>query len=585
MKIVKPHETRAELHLKQMIDRTSQNVRSRLRAVAEELAGRKREALKVYQAMPYQERYHKCTEKEVILRAGNRTGKSLAGFVETARVLTGQDPHDKYPKEGGTAVCVGFKESHIGMVIYPYLFKPGAFRMVFDTTTEQWRPWFPKTDKANGIHYRDTIPSPPLVPDRFIENFIWEKRGQNIIRRVDFTTGWELHCFSSRGMPVQGFAADYFHIDEDLERYDWYEETLPRLVDRGGKLRWTALPHAKNEALVSVVERAEDEKTSFANGGPEPSTVDIHATIYDNIHLDPKEVEEVCKRWRQLGEDVYRKRALGELVNDSHLVYPTFSKSMHNAMIPAPGMSRAREIFIESMETNGYPPRDWMRSFILDPGHAFCAGLMIATPPPALGLERFVYDELYLQKATAKILATSFQRKYQGFQFQRFIIDAHGGALTSSETGLSPRSAYSREFAKLGIYCEETAEHFQSGSDDIAGREELLRLWMGISDSGEPTIFIHMGNCPNLVSELSRFKKIVVGEIVQDKANRRLRCHAIEALEYATADGLDYIAPRTNQVEVNRVELILRGMRDRERQRRSQGYTPGAQTVSLGPPE
>jgi len=94
-----------------------------------------------------------------------------------------------------------------------------------------------------------------------------------------------------------------------------------------------------------------------------------------------------------------------------------------------------------------------------------------------------------------------------------------------------------------------------------------------------------MGNCPNLVSELSRFKKIVVGEIVQDKANRRLRCHAIEALEYATADGLDYIAPRTNQVEVNRVELILRGMRDRERQRRSQGYTPGAQTVSLGPPE
>jgi len=583
--VVKPGETPEQAAMRQTLERASTHARQRLASAVQESLTRKREGLRLYDPMPYQDRYHQSTVKEVIFRAGNRCGKSIAGFVETARVVTNQDPYHKYPEKDGCAVCVGFKEQHIGMVIFPYLFKPGAFRVVFDKTLDAWRAWRPITDKPAGILHRHTSPSPPLIPERFVERFIWEKRGKNVVSRVDFTTGWELHCFSSRAVPAQGFQADYFHIDEDLEQYSWYSEVIGRLMDRGGKLRWTALPHSKNDALVNVVDRAQDEANSFANGGPAPSTVDIHATIYDNVYIDEVEKQEAIKRWRQEGEDVYRKRALGEMVTDSIMVYPSFSRSLHDAMREQPGMSKAREVFIESMKTTGQPPRDWMRIMALDPGHAFLAALFCAIPPPSLGFERFIYDEIYILKATARVFAQLLKKKVAEYHFQRFLIDAHGGAHSSFDTGKSPREAYSAEMRTMEIWCEETKEHFRSGVDDIAGREELLRLWMGIASSGEPTLFVHMQNCPNLVTEISRFKKMIYNDIVQDKANRRLRCHAIECLEYIAADQSQYIAPRKHEVKLTRAQFILKGMEERKQYRMAKGRRPNSAVISLGPPD
>ena len=50
--------------------------------VAKEIASRSCEALRLYEPLPFQERFHACTAKECIIVKGNRAGGSLAGFAE-----------------------------------------------------------------------------------------------------------------------------------------------------------------------------------------------------------------------------------------------------------------------------------------------------------------------------------------------------------------------------------------------------------------------------------------------------------------------------------------------------------------------
>src|SRR3972149_1588114 len=71
------------------------------------------------------------------------THNSLAHFVEIARALTGQDPYGKYPKRDGLAVCVAYGERHIGTVIHRYLFRWGAFKMIRDLGSGDWRTYRP----------------------------------------------------------------------------------------------------------------------------------------------------------------------------------------------------------------------------------------------------------------------------------------------------------------------------------------------------------------------------------------------------------------------------------------------------------
>lgn len=247
-------------------------------------------------------------------------------------------------------------------------------------------------------------------------------------------------------------------------------------------------------------------------------------------------------------------------------------------------MSEARKIYLNS---GGQIPRDWMLSMIVDPGHTMCGVLFIATPPPKLGFERFVFNELAIQHCTAPMFGDRVEHVVRPLhKFQRFIIDAHGGALTSMESGISPRQAYSKELRKHGISCVETGHNFRSGSDDIAGRETELRTWLSLQHgSGEPKVFIDVQMCPRLVRTLPRFLKKEINGIVQEEANRRLECHHIECLEYGAADGLDYISPpKGEQKKVNRVQMILDRMKQDQLRRETKNWIPGVEeTISLGP--
>ena len=547
---------------------------SELRELHAERIRRECEALRLYEPLPFQDRYHACQAKEVLIQAGNQVGKSLAAFVEDARAVTGQDPYEKYPKENGIMVCLGMDEGHIGRTIHKYLFRAGAFKIIKDHITGRWRAWKPWL-KEDWKQRKSAKPAPPLIPPRYIKRFAWKKRAQHVFELCELKNGWTIYAMGSKGDPAQGFQADLVHIDEDLEKPEWYDEMIARLSMREGRLRWSALPHAKNDALVNLVERAEDEE-KLDNA----STIVIRATIFDNPFMPEQVKEENIKRWKAKGEDEFRKRALGEMVTDSVLMYPTFSKDIHKAIKFDDPRNKVQKYLAEN---DGKPGDNWTRYMVVDPGHSVCAVTFHAVPPPSFGDHVVVYDELYIQQCTADKFGDMVKLKVGSDRFEAFIIDAHGGRIREIGTGVLPRVQYSKRLQYHDIKSNLTGYNFMHGSDDVPGRELKLRSWLSIAESGHPKMMIVTQRCPNLVREFNRFKKKVTNGFVTDEGNRRGPCHAIETLEYAAAHGLQYVKPKRKKKRATVVSKIISDRKRREAQRRANNKGPASNTISLGP--
>lgn len=561
-----------------------------------ERATRKVEALKLYEPTPFQQRFHECLLKERLIQAGNQVGKSLAAFAEDARAVTGQDPYNKYPKENGILAIVGLDQEHIGKVVHKYLFKPGAFQIIRDKWTKQWRvykPW----DVVDSTRAEEARPAPPLIPHRFIrggysKGIAWDQKKSGIFSQVDLINGWVIYAFSSKGEPAAGFQADLVHIDEDIARPDWYDEMIARLTMRRGRLIWSALPLSKNDALVNLVDRCAKDKIKEANEAADDtipaekkfksSTEVFRATIWDNPFMPDEERERNVSRWKATSDDEYRKRALGHLVTDSYLMYPTFDVGIHEAETDRDGAHEVQKVLAAR---KGVPPEDWCRYATTDPGHTVCASLFFAVPPPALGDFVICYDESYIERCDAVMFGEEFSKKTHEQTFEEFIIDAHGGRLREIGGGETPKQRYANQLRERGIASVRTGHDFRGGSDDVKGRETILREWLSIRRDGTPKLLVVTKKCPNLCFEMSRFKKKVSAlGIVTDDGDRRRYSHAVEALEYMVAHGAPYRKPPNR---VRSEPWIVRYLRERDLRRaassaKGYGLAPAAH-ISLGP--
>jgi len=574
----------------------------RERELAGELAKRQIEALKLYEPLPYQEEFHRSTAKEVLMMKGNQSGGSTAGFAEVARAVTGQDPYDKYPKRDGVAVCVGYGEKHIGRVIHRYLFREGAFQIIRDEDTREWRvfkPWAfdPKHPEKGGDAHRkeESRPAPPLIPQRYIEGKIsWVKRSSHIFDEVHFTTGWTLYVANSSGdsNQCQGFRADLVHIDEDLATANWYRELIGRLSISNGPIRWTAIPHAETEDMLNLLHRTEDQQNV-----ENPMSVLIRATIFDNPFLTDEAREANIAIWKASGEDVYRQRALGLMTLDTVKMYPGFSKYLHNAIVY---LNEDEMLAEEKGETfrnpaqriltknNMVPPDDWCRYMIVDPGHTVCCVSFFAVPPPHVGDYAVMYKQLYLRQANASTFGAAVAKATRDEVFEDFIIDAHGGALRDIGSGILPRRQYEQQLADHGVRCRRRGSRFMNGSDDREGRVLLLREWLSVRRDGTTKFMFVPQYCENLPMEFERFKKITVRShgqnVVTDKGNRRAGVHGVETCEYAAAHGLKYVKPKRRPKETSFVDRVLAGRKRRSRQRQGKARMAGSTPyISLGP--
>jgi hypothetical protein len=551
-----------------------------LRKSAKEQMRRECESLRLYEPMPFQDAFHRCRAAQAVMQKGNRAGGTASLMVEVARAVTGQDPYSKYPKENGRAYVLGYGEKHIGRVFHKYLFRAGVFSIIRDEHTKKWRAYRPWMDKHREAEKK---PAPPLIPKRFIKSLSWEKKSEYVFSLVTFINGWELHAMNSSGDSgqAQGFDAHLYAIDEDLATANWYEEAQGRIAACGGLLRWAALPHAKNNDLMRLLELAENNA-----GNPDPTAVVFRASILDNKFIDQESVKRSVEGWKALGDDVYRKRVMGEIVLDSVLMYPTYNRRIHSA-IRREG-EQETEVQRIMRERQGEPPDDWTRFMIVDPGHTVCAVLFCATPPPEIGRQRVIYQEAYIRNANASHFGEALDLYARDKVFEKFIIDMHGANLTSSGDGIRPLEHYTAELVKRGLKCEQTESAFSAGCDRIGLREECLRNWLAIERDGQPTLLIVNERCPNLCIEMERFRKkttrIAGQDVPLDEGNRRANTHAIECAEYFAADGGEYIKPRTHAIELSHVDRVLALDAKRERIQRHMAATFGkSHSINLGP--
>ncbi len=179
----------------------------RVRKLVVEMARRRVEALNLYEPLPEQEAFHKSTCKQRLIRAGNRGGKTLAAAVEVARAVSGRDPYQKYPVSDGRIIVVGKNLDAIGQVMWRKLGRPGAFKIIKDPISGQWRayrPWTPE-DLIRKDQARD---APPLIPKRLIQAIAWENKAKGIPKQVTLINGWELNFYSSEGKPPAGSDVD-----------------------------------------------------------------------------------------------------------------------------------------------------------------------------------------------------------------------------------------------------------------------------------------------------------------------------------------------------------------------------------------
>jgi hypothetical protein len=507
------------------VDGLTAHAINQLRDVQAELISRRLESLRLYRPMPHQDEFHKCMASERIVLGGNRGGKSLAVAVEAARAVTGQDPYGKYPAEGGNLAIVGRNWPHIGLVIYPILFKAGAFRILRDEQTGEWRSMRKGDDKSK------TKPAPPLIPPRMIKDMSWVLKNAGYLNKVELTNGWTIWCFSSEGEPPQGYQADLIWLDEDLNNERWVGECQARLADRKGRFVWSAMPHSKNDALIGLCERADK---SLEDGVENPIIRKFTFRFLDNDFIDDEEKRKNIERWSALGQEELRMRAEGEFTTESTLMYPSFNQSVH--ILPRDELP------------GGQVPPEWTRYVAIDPGHTVMATIFAAVPPD----EKFllIYDELYIRNCNALIWGEQFFAKAQEQLIRAAIIDMHGGTLRDLGSGRLPHEMYSDELKKRKYSFFIGGTSFIPGSDDIAARTAQVRQMLHIRGDGSTKLKILQGACPNLVREMKRYRKkttTVNGQVyVTDEPQTRGEVHAVQTLEYLCAYEPKYhIPPRS----------------------------------------
>lgn len=430
-----------------------------------ELVQRRREALKLYEPSPIQQAGHQAMALIRLMLGGNRSGKTTWAASEVARAVTGQDEWNKWPKSDGNFIVVGKDGSHIGKVMYPRLFHSRRnFLVIRDEVTNlfrAWRPWHqPDVDRKHL-----TRSAGPLIPPRFVKEVSWYSKKDSIPRVAKLVNGWELYFYSSEADPPGGFAADGAWFDEEILRgSEWVEEIMARLVDRAGRMIWSATPQNATEELFNLHVQAQEEAATM----PVPNVEEWVVHLDQNVYT-PKEVRDKFKeRMMRRGEESYQVRVEGKFAIEGFRVYPEY------------GDGHKCKRFIV--------PEDWTLWVIVDPGRQVCAVLFLAVPGPKCEEKHrghiYFCDELYIKSADARQFGRQLKRKLAGRVPRGYIIDKHEGRKHDTGSGRTIEEQYSRQIKRRRLQSIDTSYSFAAGPPDPEGNREAMREWLTPDDAG-----------------------------------------------------------------------------------------------------
>lgn len=544
----------------------------RLRRLLTEKANRSMETLRLYKPLPSQLAFHRSTAPERLAIGGNRGGKTSSVATELAWILTGTHPYWEYPKEGGRCFVVGADGRHLSEVFFRKLFVAGAFKMIRDEQTSRWR-W---VDPVKDAHRKSEIKlAPPLIPSRFIQGgwkgISWENKRERIPSLIRMTNGWEIRFFPGGALPPNGVDVDVVAMDEEVPDI-WYSEMSARLLDRKGRLMWSATPQAGTSTLLELHERAEKERTLIADGSLKmPNIQQFDMNLDSNPHIDDDQKRLLELKFRNDPQN-YRIRILGEFIAKSYRMYPDFNEFVHGYSV---------EEFKKEFG-HAEPPREWTRYMAVDPGHTCAAALLIAVPPPDLCDFVFAYDELYIYNCTAELFAQRAELKTRGQAFEAFIMDLHGGARREAGNGISIKDQYAAMFGKYKIRCHRTGSNFHWGNSDNESGCERVRSLLRIRDDGTPRLKLIRDKVPNFIMEMKKYRKKIIRNkdgtnTVTDAPDSRRDNHLCDCIRYLACYDLRYVSPKLRRSAGG--TPLERYLAKKERRKAGQG----GHFINLGP--
>lgn len=519
----------------------------RLRKVVAELATRSCEGLKLYEPLPIIEKFHADRRDERLLRGSNRAGKTLGAAVEFARAVTGQDPHGKYPLENGRAFAIGLDGEHVGGVMYRKLFRAGAFKMIRDQETGQWRAYRPGSDRHRESECK---PAPPLIPGRFIKEIAWEEKKRSIPRKVTLHNGWEINFFSSKAACPNGVDIDLWWIDEELENDGWYEELVARVLDRHGKGYWSATPQVAAQQLYDLHLRAE---------AGDPNVGEHVALLEDNPHIDQSEKDKLYAKYAS--EEVRRVRIQGEFALTGFKVYPEFSMAVHG------------------YDMDGPIPADWTCYAAVDPGRQICATLFLAVPPPSakMPFDVLLYDELYIKSSDAAKFGVMMKSKEGAQEFEALLIDSHASRVTEMGSGRNVEAQFSEALKKNGVKAVRTGHGFIWGADDPDAGILKVRDWFRVQGDGKTRLRVARGRLPSFEHEAKHYRYQRINKLVSDKPEKK-NDHLMDCLRYLAMFEPVYAKPKPRKAPPSEAVRAMKAKLERRKKRDG-----GSGGIRLGP--
>lgn len=448
-----------------------------VRRAWKELEERKQETLDLWRPLPVQAEFHVSLARERIMMTANQCGKTTTCATEAAAFFTGR--HPRLPKKDGRAFLVAFDGKEIGEVLFKKLFRPGVFQIIKDLRTDEWRPyrWWTDSDRIT-----ESVPAPPLIPERYIKGgykgIAWDTKKTSTPEMIVSKTGTELRFLTSLGKPPHGVQLDLVWFDEEIFDPDWYPECMARLIIRNGIFMWSVTPQVGTSRLYALYEQAREQEDD-----ENPRVEFFYMELDDNPYMTPQAKADFKAQIDD--ENEYMARVQGRPVILGLRVFPEFELR--------------QEIMAQPWQEI---PNHWTRYAVIDPGHQVCAVLFAAVPPPGEGDFIYLYDELYLKKCTAEILAKAMARKQLTQDFENFIIDIHGARHHEAGSGKTIIEQYSEAFARHKVHSRLSGTGFTHSISDKKAGVEAIRSLMTVRPDGTTKLRFFPDTMRNWMKEM-----------------------------------------------------------------------------------
>jgi hypothetical protein len=341
-------------------------------------------------------------------------------------------------------------------------------------------PMWRKLSKPRGL--KGESKDEPILAARHIENVAWMNKQLEIPQRVTLKNGSTIDFKSGEAgrEAFEGAEYDGVWIDEELADSLVFQEIQRGLIDRGGKLWWTATPLARSRSMLELHEDAHDPEALR-------DVYETQLSIFDNPYLDDAARDAFVA---SIPEDYRSTRLYGEFLILEGLVYGEWDRHLHE---------------ISRQEFREYDQRN-PRAIVIDPGYADPCAILWAMLLPGTKRKVIAYREYYHKRRTVTETVKAIARLTGAEPLTAAIIDRESRKRNQSGAA-SLYDQYCDAFKKFGIRSAITGQTLtlKLAATDIASGIYTFKEFLQPDEEGMPS-FYAVDDLTNFKKELGRYR-------------------------------------------------------------------------------